>query len=100
MNQMTPFASKALNDRAFVLATDLDGTFLGGTEADRRALYRWIEENRRTIGLIFVTGRDPDFIGELTAGEVPAPDYVVGDVGTTIARFADGSVVPIDVLEA
>ncbi len=100
MNQMAPIGRAALNDRAFVLATDLDGTFLGGSEAERRSLYRWIEENRRTIGLIFVTGRDPDFIGELTAGEVPAPDYVVGDVGTTIARFRDGAVEPIEALEA
>jgi HAD superfamily hydrolase (TIGR01484 family) len=92
---------RALNDRAFVLATDLDGTFLGGSEDDRRRLYGWIEENRRTIGLIFVTGRDPGFIADLTAGEVPTPDYVVGDVGTTIAHVgADGTIEPIPSLEA
>jgi hypothetical protein len=39
-----------------VLATDLDGTFLGGSEADRRTLYDWIEANRDEVGLIFVTG--------------------------------------------
>jgi HAD superfamily hydrolase (TIGR01484 family) len=99
MNQMSPIATRALNDRAFILATDLDGTFLGGSDAERRTLYDWIEENRRTIGLIFVTGRDPEFIGELTSGDVPAPDYVVGDVGTTIARFEAGAVDPIPALE-
>lgn len=86
--------------RRFVLATDLDGTFLGGSTEDRRRLYDWIEANRQTIGLIFVTGRDPDFIGELCRGGVPWPEYVVGDVGTTIARMTRSGVVePIPALE-
>ena len=80
----------------FVLATDLDGTFLGGSEEDRAKLYQWIEDNRDTIGLIFVTGRDPKFIGELCDGGVPWPEYVVGDVGTTIARVEDGKIHPIE----
>jgi hypothetical protein len=64
MNMHSPKAG-ALKDRQFVLATDLDGTFLGGSDEDRRRLYDWIEANRETVGLIFVTGRDPEFIGEL-----------------------------------
>ena len=88
-------------DCDLVLATDLDGTFLGGTLQDRQRLYSWIEGRRDRMALIFVTGRDPGFIGDLCeSGEVPAPDYVVGDVGTTIARFADGVVHPIPELEA
>lgn len=76
-----------LADRRMVLATDLDGTFLGGSDADRDHLYRWLGQNRKTVGLIFVTGRDPGFIHDLCgAGRVPWPDYVVGDVGTTIAH--------------
>jgi len=92
---MTP-ASKA-----FTLATDLDGTFLGGSEAQRSALYDWIDARRDSIGLIFVTGRDPDFIVDLTRDTpVPTPDYVVGDVGTTVAEVVDGQLVPISALEA
>ncbi|MCA0960980.1 HAD-IIB family hydrolase [Salipiger bermudensis] len=83
----------------FVLATDLDGTFLGGSEEDRATLYKWIEDNRDTVGLIFVTGRDPKFIGELCGGGVPWPEYVVGDVGTTIARVDEGKIHPIEPLE-
>ena len=83
----------------FVLATDLDGTFLGGSETDRARLYEWIEANRGTIGLIFVTGRDPRFIRELCDGGVPWPEYVVGDVGTTIAEVRDGQIHPIVPLE-
>ena len=84
-----------------VLATDLDGTFLGGSVQDRRALYDWVQAERRRVALVFVTGRDPDFISELcAAGDVPAPDYVIGDVGTTIARFEDFTLQPIAALEA
>lgn len=82
------------------LATDLDGTFLGGDRDARAALYEEIERRRDRLGLIFVTGRDPDFIESLCGdGFVPWPDYVVGDVGTTIAKVEDGRVRPIEALE-
>jgi HAD superfamily hydrolase (TIGR01484 family) len=94
--------SANLSKKAVVLATDLDGTFLGGPEASRERLYDWIEENRASVGLIFVTGRDPGFIRDLTRkGNVPRPDYVVGDVGTTIAAVdEDHFLTPIEDLEA
>lgn len=94
----TPVTSLAA--RTFTLATDLDGTFLGGAEADRHRLYEWIETNRETIGLIFVTGRDPRFIADMCAtGALPWPEYVIGDVGTTIARVEAGKIAPIAALE-
>ena len=31
------------SDPDLILATDLDGTFLGGEPEDREALYSWIE---------------------------------------------------------
>lgn len=90
-----------------VLATDLDGTFLGGTAAMRAGLYDWIARHRDSVGLVFVTGRDPDFIAALCAGEVedaprvPVPDYVVADVGTTVARVeTDGGRPRLAVLPA
>lgn len=84
----------------FVLATDLDGTFLGGSDDDRAALYRAIDASRHRMGLVFVTGRDPAFIEQLCDGTgVPWPDYVVGDVGTTIAAMIDRKVTPIEHLE-
>ncbi|AVW92792.1 HAD-IIB family hydrolase [Celeribacter baekdonensis] len=91
----------AIAARRFTLATDLDGTFLGGTPEDRQRLYTWIEENRDSVGLIFVTGRDPDFIMEMCRERgLPWPEFVVGDVGTTIAEVrADGSIAPIATLE-
>lgn len=76
-------------DKTFVLATDLDGTFLGGSNEERDAVYSWIKAHRHEIGLIFVTGRDPQFIETLCSdGRIPWPEYVVGDVGTTIAEVA------------
>jgi HAD superfamily hydrolase (TIGR01484 family) len=94
MKDMTPA------DWRFVLATDLDGTFLGGSDAVRRRLYDWIEAGRGEVGLIYVTGRDPEFLHEIWEEGVPVPDYVIGDVGTTIAAVEDRQVAPIPELEA
>nr|WP_319483873.1 HAD family hydrolase [uncultured Cohaesibacter sp.] len=101
MNQLTTDIQPDIARKPFVLATDLDGTFLGGSDADRKALYDWIEANRDSVGLVFVTGRDPEFIVELTSRQgVPRPEFVVGDIGTTIARVtAEGHVEPIPDLE-
>lgn len=101
MTRHETFATSAISDKPFVLATDLDGTFLGGSDAHRRALYSWIEKNRQAVGLIFVTGRDPGFIHDLVRKQgVPQPDYVIGDVGTTIAKMdANQHVTPIASLE-
>ncbi|MEI4487455.1 HAD family hydrolase [Frigidibacter sp. MR17.14] len=99
-------AAALVRDRSawkFVLATDLDGTFLGGTPEMRKSLYDWIEARREAVGLIFVTGRDPGFIAELCgSGGAPWPDYVVGDVGTTIAGVdrGAGGLAPIAALES
>ncbi len=82
--------TSSLKDKDFILATDLDGTFLGGSEEERKDFYTWFEANRSRIGLIFVTGRDPGFITNLTKrGGVPKPEYAVADVGTTIAKVGE-----------
>ncbi len=71
----------------FVLATDLDGTFLGGSDAQRATLYRFLETQHDTSLLVFVTGRDLDFIRSLfDEPGFPRPDYIIGDVGTTVVR--------------
>ena len=92
----------SIADKDLVLATDLDGTFLGGSDAERADFYAWLEGQRHRIGLIFVTGRDPGFVSNLTKRQgVPRPDYVVGDVGTTIAEVGgDHLLSPIAELEA
>lgn len=94
--QQNPISQKPL-----VIATELDGTFLGGDETARKGLYKFIEANRNKIGLIFVSDRDPQFVRDITRKEgVPRPDFVIGDVGTTIAAFdANNFVAPIKELE-
>lgn len=70
---------------SLVLATDLDGTFLGGQEEQRREFYQHLEANREKLLLIFVTGRSLDLVQELFAfPDFPQPDYIIGDVGTTV----------------
>lgn len=101
MTRHETFALNPIAEKDFVLATDLDGTFLGGTETECKRFYSWLESNRSRIGLIFVTGRDPGFIRSLVrSGDVPRPDFVVADVGTTIAEIdTDSHVAPIAALE-
>lgn len=100
MTRYETFPQKTISEKRMVLATDLDGTFLGGSDEDRGRFYGWIERNRDEVGLIFVTGRDPGFITSMVRKGLPRPDYVVGDVGTTIAEFGiDGHLAPIEALE-
>jgi hydroxymethylpyrimidine pyrophosphatase-like HAD family hydrolase len=77
-----------------ILATDLDGTFLGGSPAQRAQLYDWIARHRNDIVLIFVSGRGLDFMRAL-GRELPVqPDHVIGDVGTSVATGADFAPIP------
>lgn len=102
MSRHENFSSTDMSSKDMVLATDLDGTFLGGSDEARAKFYEWIEANRERVGLIFVTGRDPGFIHSMTRkSSVPRPDYVVGDVGTTIASVDDTHLLsPLAELEA
>lgn len=69
-----------------LLATDLDGTFLGGNLQSRLRLYQLIS-SRDDITLVFVTGRGLEDVMPLLADPtIPRPDYIVADVGATIVR--------------
>jgi len=69
-----------------LLATDLDGTFLGGKMQDRMELYRIIRQYPE-IKLVFVTGRGIEtVIPLLNNPNIPTPDYVISDVGSTIVN--------------
>lgn len=83
---------------SLVLATDLDGTFLGGSEQERSALYADLSRRDDAL-LIFVTGRDLDFIRELIAMPgMPRPHYIIGDVGTSVV---DGvTFVPVEPIQS
>jgi len=90
---------KGAENYGLVLATDLDGTFLGGSDEERRTLYEAIHA-REDVLLVFVTGRDVDFIRELIAQPgMPTPRYIVGDVGTSVYDVAR-DFAPVTALEA
>ncbi|MEV8466582.1 HAD-IIB family hydrolase [Fluviibacterium sp. DFM31] len=91
----------SLSNCGFVLATDLDGTFLGGPRRARRRLYSWIEETRVQTGLIYVTGRPVAFVSDLVRTGHPCPDIAICDVGTSVYRISsDGTAVADADLEA
>lgn len=73
-----------------ILATDLDGTFLAGSDAARERLVgRFL--NRPDARLVYVTGRSVASVQRLiSAGTLPEPDTMICDVGTVIAH-GDGS---------
>lgn len=77
-----------------VLATDLDGTLipLPGDEQNRADLERlrgYLAVNAMTLA--FVTGRHLAIAVEVMAEhELPRPDWIICDVGTTIYREATG----------
>lgn len=88
--------SRTSATQPLLLATDLDGTFLGGDRPDRQRLYHAIQTQRDRWRLVFVTGRSLAQVAALYADPeaqslgLPRPDVVIGDVGTTVVDFATG----------
>lgn len=69
-----------------LLATDLDGTFLGGLAEHRQSLYQLISDSQ-DIQLVFVTGRGLEAVMPLLSDPaVPVPDYIICDVGGTVVE--------------
>ncbi len=69
-----------------LLATDLDGTFLGGSMENRLRLYRLIKQHTH-IQLVFVTGRGVESVIPLLNDPlIPRPNYIIADVGATVVN--------------
>lgn len=69
-----------------LLATDLDGTFLGGSPEDKAQLYSWLKQ-QTDISLVFVTGRGLANVQPLLEDpQMPLPDYIICDVGATVVK--------------
>ena len=80
---------KTRGSRHLILATALDGTLLGGSEADRKQLAATFS-GEKGFRVIFVTGRNLEDVRPVLADPlVPTPDYIVGDVGATVVSGAD-----------
>lgn len=70
-----------------LLATDLDGTFLGGSAEDKEQLYSLLQQ-RKDIQLVFVTGRGVRSVLQLLEDTaLPRPEYIIGDVGATVTHL-------------
>lgn len=70
-----------------LLATDLDGTFLGGTPEDKNRLYNLLHHNKQ-IQLVFVTGRGIRSVLQLLEDKaLPRPEYIICDVGATVTHL-------------
>ncbi len=81
-----------------LLATDLDGTFLGGANEHRQSLYQLIAGSQ-DIQLVFVTGRGLESVMPLLSDPtIPIPDYIICDVGGTVVE--GGSLQPVQPLQA
>ena len=64
------------------LITDLDGTFLGGPDADRIRLHTMFAERERPHRLVYCSGRAYWKIKrDIDAGILPEPNAIIGDVG-------------------
>ncbi len=76
------------SNHSLLLATDLDGTFLGGSQEQKNEFYQYIESQRDRLLLVYVTGRELDWISNFLDKNphVPKPEYIIGDVGTTIVH--------------
>ncbi|WP_243458065.1 HAD-IIB family hydrolase [Sporosarcina sp. Te-1] len=73
-----------MKQKKFMLATDLDGTFVGNEEglADLLAYY---EEAPYDVALVYITGRHLDSAKSLIQEvSLPEPDLLITDVGTAI----------------
>ena len=69
-----------------VLATELDGGFLGGSAEDQRRLYQ-VLRSTPDARLIFVTGRGLERVLPLLSDpRIPNPDYIIADVGATVVH--------------
>lgn len=79
-----------------VLATDLDGTLLAGTQASRRRIRELFSGGLSGARLIYVTGRGLEsIIPLLSDSTLPNPDYIIADVGATVVY---GDLRPVDPL--
>ena len=93
-DQQLPLTTATSNK--LVLATDLDGTLLAGTQEMRRRVRDLFSGGLPGAKLIYVTGRGLEsIIPLLSDSTLPRPDYIIADVGATILY---GDLRPVDPL--
>jgi glucosylglycerol-phosphate synthase len=85
-----------IHPERLVLATDLDGTLLAGTQEARRRIRELFSGALPGARLVYVTGRGLEsIIPLLSDSRLPQPDYIIADVGATVVY---GDLRPVDPL--
>ena len=70
-----------------VLATDLDGTLIAGTQQARRRVRNLFSGGLPGAKLVYVSGRALESIMPLLSDSaLPQPDYIIADVGATVGH--------------
>lgn len=93
---MYKLASNTPDASRLVLATDLDGTLLAGTQDARRRVRDLFGGGLTGAMLIYVSGRGLESIMPLLSDTtLPHPSYIIADVGATVV---DGNLRPVDPL--
>jgi HAD superfamily hydrolase (TIGR01484 family) len=79
---------------SLLICTDLDRTLLPNGEAPESAGSREhfaTVARRPDVAIAYVTGRDRTLVGDaIVEWALPEPDYVIGDVGTTLYALSGG----------
>jgi glucosylglycerol-phosphate synthase len=79
-----------------VLATDLDGTLLAGTQEARRRIRDLFSGELVGAKLVYITGRGLEsIIPLLSDSTLPQPDYIIADVGATVVHGDLSPVAPL-----
>ena len=86
--------------KTILLCSDLDRTLVPNGAAPEspqaRPAFAHLTAHSK-VRLAYVSGRDKDLVKQATAEfDLPDPDYVVGDVGTTLYRVLGGRWLPDD----
>jgi glucosylglycerol-phosphate synthase len=97
MNLVESLRPEISSTGKLILATDLDGTLLAGTHASRRRIRDLFSGGLPGARIVFVTGRSLESIMPLLSDPtIPAPHYIVADVGATIVH---GDLRPVEPLQ-
>jgi len=75
-------------DRRKLLAVDIDGTIIGGSEKSLKKINKRFENLRDSVILVYPSGKTlPGVLRDIDTHRLLIPDYVVSSVGTEIHRL-------------